>query len=166
MTRLTVPLFVNDLDTALADAARAREAGADLVEYRIDQFLDPDAVQQLVSRSPLPCLVTCRPTWEGGEYDGDETDRISLLEHAGLGSDGVTPSYLDVELKAYQTSANLRQKVGLVVDHEDQPRPNVTTGLILSSHDFQTMPRDLDRRVMAMADAPACRVIKVAWRAR
>lgn len=166
MTRLTVPLFVNDLETALADATRAAEVGADLVEYRIDTFLDPQEVQQLVARSPLPCLVTCRPEWEGGEFDGDETDRISLLEHAGLGSDGIAPAYLDVELKAYQTSANLRQKVGLVVDHDDQPRLGVTTGLILSSHDFQTMPTDLDRRVMAMADAPACRVIKVAWRAR
>lgn len=178
MTRLTVPLTVHDLDDALAAAARAAELGADLVEYRIDTFVDPDAVQQLVARSPLPCIVTCRPAWEGGEYDGDETDRISLLEHAGLapapGSQGNTPpgrysggpAYLDVELKAYRTSANLRQKIGLVVDHEEQKRPDVGTGLILSSHDFETMPSDLDRRVMAMADAPACRVIKVAWRAR
>ncbi|MEM7626170.1 MAG: shikimate dehydrogenase [Planctomycetota bacterium] len=166
MTRLCVPLFVHDLDTALADAARAAAAGADLVEFRIDSFLEPAGVQALVARSPLPCVATCRPTWEGGDYDGDETDRISLLEHAGLGSDGITPAYLDVELKAYQTSANLRQKIGLVVDHADQPRPGVTAGLILSSHDFETMPTDLDRRVMAMADAPACRVIKVAWRAR
>jgi 3-dehydroquinate dehydratase/shikimate dehydrogenase len=166
MTHLTVPLVVHELDTALAQAARAAEAGADLVEYRIDSFLEPEAVQALVARSPLPCLVTCRPTWEGGDYDGDETDRISLLEHAGLGRDGITPAYLDVELTAYQRSANLRQKVGLVVDHADQPRPGVSTGLILSSHDFQTMPADLDRRIMAMADAEACRVIKVAWRAR
>ena len=166
MTRLCVPLFVHDLAAALGDAERAKQIGADLVEYRIDTFLDPEAVQQLVAQSPLPCVVTCRPTWEGGDYDGDETDRVSLLEHAGLGANGVPPAYLDVELKAYQTSANLRQKVGLVVDHENQPRPNVTTGLILSSHDFETMPTDLDRRVMAMADAPACRVIKVAWRSR
>ena len=167
MTRLTVPLFVQDLPTALAQAARAAELGADLVEYRIDEFLDPQQVGQLIADSPLPCLITCRPEWEGGHYDGDETDRISLLEHAGLGGDGGrTPAYLDVELAAYQRSANLRQKVGLVVDHPTQPRPGVTTGLILSSHDFETMPSDLDRRVMAMADAPACRVIKVAWRAR
>ena len=166
MTHLAVPLFVNDLESALAAAARAAEFGADLVEYRLDTFTDPEAVGELVARSPLPCLVTCRPAWEGGEYDGDESDRISLLEHAGLGDRGITPAYLDVELKAYQSSANLRQKVGLVVDHPDQPRAEVNTGLILSSHDFQTMPTDLDRRVMAMAQAPACRVIKVAWRAR
>lgn len=170
MTRLTVPITVHDRPTALADAARAAEMGADLVEYRLDTFCPPEVevqeIQQLVAESPLPCIVTCRPTWEGGDYDGDEMHRISLIEHAGLGDNGITPAYLDIELKAYQTSANLRQKVGLVVDHEDQPRPDVTAGLILSSHDFVTQPADLDRKLMAMAEAPACRVIKLAWRAR
>ena len=166
MTRLCVPLMVSELEPTLAAAARAAEFGADLVELRIDSFTGPDAVAELVARSPLPCIVTCRPTWEGGDYDGDESDRISLLEHAGLGARGITPAYLDLELAAYQRSANLRQKVGLVVDHPDQPRADVSSGLILSSHDFQTRPADLERRVMAMADAPACRVIKVAWRAR
>lgn len=170
MTRLTVPIAVHDRPAALAAAARAAEFGADLVEYRLDTFCPPEVelgeIEALVRDSPLPCIVTCRPVWEGGDYDGDEMQRISLMEHAGLGGNGVTPAYLDVELKAYQSSANLRQKVGLVVDHPDQPRPDITTGLILSSHDFQTQPPDLDRRVMAMADAEACRVIKVAWRAR
>ena len=166
MTLIAVPLFVDDLPTAHARAARAAEHGADLVEYRIDTFTEPDAVRELVAGSPLPCLVTARAAWEGGHCDLDETDRISLLEHAGLGADGHTPAYLDLELVAYQKSANLRQKIGLVVDHPDQPRPDVSTGLILSTHDFETMPSDLDRRVLAMADAPACRVIKAAWRAR
>lgn len=170
MTRLTVPITVHDRPAALADAARAATLGADLVEYRLDTFCPPDVdveeIQKLVAESPLPCIVTCRPTWEGGDYDGDEMHRISLMEHAGLGDQGITPAYLDIELKAYQTSANLRQKVGLVVDHEDQPRPDVTAGLILSSHDFVTQPADLDRKLMAMAEAPACRVIKLAWRAR
>lgn len=166
MTRIAVPLMVSEVDTALAQAARAAEFGADLVEFRIDHLTDTDAIERLVAGSPIPCIVTCRPTWEGGEYDGDEMQRISLLEHAGLGKDGITPAYLDVELKAYQSSANLRQKVGLVVDHKDQQRPDITAGLILSSHDFQTMPSDLDRRALAMADSPACRVIKLAWKAR
>ena len=166
MTLIAVPISVDDAPSAHARAARAAEHGADLVEYRIDTFTDPAAVQALVAGSPLPCLVTARAAWEGGHCDLDETDRISLLEHAGLGADGITPSYLDLELAAYQKSANLRQKIGLVVDHPDQPRPDVSTGLILSTHDFETMPPDLDRRVLAMADAPACRIIKAAWRAR
>lgn len=166
MTLIAVPISVDDTASAHARAARAAEHGADVVEYRIDTFTDPAAVQQLVAASPLPCLVTARAAWEGGHCDLEETDRVSLLEHAGLGADGMTPAYLDLELAAYKKSANIRQKIGLVVDHPDQPRPDVSTGLILSTHDFETFPSDLDRRVLDMADAPACRVIKAAWRSR
>lgn len=175
MTKLAVSILVTSRTQAHAAAARAAELGADLVEYRIDQFTDaiahadaPTELAKLVGESPLPSIVTCRPTWEGGHYDGDEQLRVSLLEHAGLplpDSAGRTPAYIDVELAAYQTSANLRQKIGLVVDHPGQVRPTIT-GLILSSHDFQTRPADLYQRIEAMAAAPACRVIKLAWRAR
>ena len=165
-TRLVVPIMVESVTQAHARAAVAAERGADLVEYRLDNFVEPDQAGALVGGSPLPCIVTCRPTWEGGEYDGNEQDRISLLEHAALPADGGGPAYVDVELAAYQSSANLRQKVGLMVSHDDQPRRDVGTGLILSAHDFTTRPADLDRRVMAMAEAPACRVIKATWRAR
>jgi len=164
MTHLTVPITVTDLDQAVADSAKAAERGADLVEFRIDRFTDePDAVTELVQRSALPCIITCRPTWEGGAYDGDEQTRISVIEHAGLGAR--KPAYIDLELQAWLSSANLRQKISLVVDDPDRPR-QTDTGLILSSHDFETRPIDLIRRVTDMADAPLCRVIKLAWRAR
>jgi 3-dehydroquinate dehydratase / shikimate dehydrogenase len=167
MTYLTAPIAVTDLEQALADSARAAECGADLVEFRIDRFTDdPPAVTELVQRSALPCIITCRPTWEGGDYDGDEQTRISVLEHAGLGAR--KPAYIDVELKAWLSSANLRQKVALVVDDPDRPRKSrqTDTGLILSSHDFESRPSDLLRKLKDMADAPLCRVIKLAWRAR
>ena len=177
-TRLVVPIMVDSVASAHARAAIAGERGADLVEYRLDTFVEPDQVGPLVANSPLPCIVTCRPTWEGGDYDGNEQERISLLEHACLAENAVIaaassprvppvpPAYLDVELAAYQSSANFRQKVGLVVSHDGQSRRDVSTGLILSTHDFTTRPPDLDQRILAMADAPACRVIKAAWRAR
>ena len=167
---LCVPIMVQHAASAIALSHQAVEQGADLVELRIDNFTDdPAAVTQLVQEVALPCIVTCRIAAEGGEYDGDEQTRISLLEHACIGAQ--QPAYLDLELDAYQTSANLRQKVHLVVQHAerennpDQHR-NVTTGLILSSHDFQRRPTDLDRRVLAIASQPAARVLKVAWQAR
>lgn len=164
MTKLCVPMMVDSLDQALAAAARAAELGADLVEYRIDQFADDaEQVASLVAQSPLPCIVTCRPAWEGGHYDGDEQQRISMIEHVGMASHA--PAYFDVELAAYSSSKNLRQKVNLVVDHEKQVR-SVQAGLILSSHDFTQRPADLSKKVRAMAEEAACRVIKVAWRAR
>jgi len=164
MTKLAVSIMVISLEQAVSAAARAAELGADLIEFRIDRFTDhPNQLAQLIQRCTLPCIVTCRPTWEGGEYDSDEQTRISLFERLGL--EAQPPAYLDVELAAYQRSANIRQKIGLVVDHPDQVRPT-TTGLILSSHDFEGRPTDLYQRIEAMAAAPACRVIKVAWTAR
>lgn len=164
VTKLCVPIMVQSLAQAHAAAARAAEQGADLVEFRIDQFTDDlAALPRLVEGSSLPCIVTCRPIWEGGLYDGDEQTRISVLEHAGLGAR--QPAYFDVELAAFQTSANVRQKIGLVVDQPNQQRA-VSTGLILSSHNFETRPADLDSKLLAMASEPACRVIKLAWRAR
>jgi len=171
MTRLAVPIMADSPGQALSLAAQAAEQGADLVELRLDRFTDdPQAVTDLADRCPLPCIVTCRPTWEGGEYDGDEQTRIAIFEHACLAAH--PPAYLDIELRAYQTSANLRQKIGLVIDHgrvtavRGHDKRPTTTGLILSYHDFDTRPADLDRAVADMAAAPACRVIKVAWRAR
>ncbi len=164
MTKLAAAILVHSIDQALEAAGRAASLGADLVEYRIDLFADdPGAVEDLIGCSPLPCIITCRPTWEGGQYDGDDRDRISMLEASVLGEH--QPTYLDIELAAFQRSFNLRQKVGLMVDHPAQVRP-VETGLILSSHDFEQRPMDLLQRVEAMAASTTCRVIKIVWMAK
>ncbi len=175
MTKLTVPILVQSLEQALAAGAQARVQGADLIEWRLDSFADagrPERLAQLqalVERAPLPCIVTCRPGWEGGQYEGEERERISLLEHAGLAG----PAYLDVELAAYQASAGIRQKVNLVVDQPGGIRGVAPGGLrgrgtqlILSSHDFTGRPADLAARVEAMENAAACRVSKIVWQAR
>ena len=164
MTQLVVPIMVQSCDQALVHAQQAAQKGADWIELRIDCFTDHlDQLHKLIEYSPLPCIVTCRPTWEGGLYDGDEQTRISALEHAGLG--GRKPVYIDLELVAYQRSANIRQKIGLVVNHADQHKAT-PTGLILSSHDFDSKPDDLDARVEAMNQAPACQGVKIVWKAR
>lgn len=41
------------------------------------------------------CVFLCRPIWEGGQYDGDENERVDVLRLAmELGAD-----YIDVELQ-------------------------------------------------------------------
>ncbi len=136
-----------------------------------------DAILRLVAMSPLPVIVTCRLASEGGGYEGDEADRISLLERLAntrprrVGEvDGREviehpPRYIDVEHAAYTRSANIRQKIGLAIDHPGQLR-DLKTSLILSTHDFQGRPGDLHRRVLAMAGQAAAAVVKVAYRAR
>ncbi len=158
---------VLDCSAAIERARLAAVQGASLVEWRIDPFADePEAIAatlRLVRESPLPCIVTCRNEEEGGFYAGDDSWRISLLE--ALGTMEHPPRYLDVELATYQRSRNLRQKVNLAVGHDQQVR-EVSTGLMLSSHDFEGRPRDLLQRIEAMTNEDVCRVIKVAWRAR
>lgn len=168
MTFICVPIMVESSGesgarAALEQAAEAVRAGARLIEWRLDQVADDrELIRQLLSKSPAPCIVTCRPTSEGGEYNGDEVDRIAMLEHIALEH---MPPYLDVELGAYERSANLAHKVRLVVDHPNQLRPTGTR-LILSTHDFRGRPKDLYARIGRMASEDACAVIKVAWTAR
>ncbi len=167
-TLLCVPMMVHDVDLALLRAREAKDAGADLVEFRVDELCsgetgETETILGLVKDSPLPCIVTCRPTWEGGACDADDMTRVALFE--ALGTSNHPPAYIDVELAAYTRSANLRQKINLAIDHEKQSR-DVRTNLILSTHDFDGRPADLTRRVLAMAGQGAAAVHKVAFRAR
>ncbi|HMN97504.1 MAG TPA: type I 3-dehydroquinate dehydratase [Phycisphaerales bacterium] len=170
MTLLAVslaPESPDEIDAMLELARRSVAEGAELIEWRIDRVADAADAAALVSRLvggvPVPCIVTCRPIWEGGDYDGDDAARVSLLE--AIGTSAPPPSYFDVELALWSRSANLRQKIELVVAHRGQHRP-VSTRLVLSSHDFGGRPSDLLRRLAAMADEPTCAVAKIAWRAR
>jgi len=163
MTFICVSIFVEDVVTASAEAEAAHAAGADLIEWRVDGVAEDIAlIERLVKDSPLPCIVTCRSRDEGGEFGGDEQQRVTLLEHVGLHA---RPRYLDVELASFERSANLRQKVKLAIRHPDQLRELDST-LILSCHDFKGRPADLLRRIERMASEPACGVIKIAWMAR
>ncbi len=164
MTHLAATIFVDSIEQALGDASRASQFGADLVEFRIDACAEcADQLAALVERSALPCIITCRPVWEGGTFEGDDAQRLDLFEHAASGPR--PPAYIDVELAAYQRSPTFRDRINRLVDHPGQVRPT-TTGLILSSHDFESRPRDLYQRIEAMTASSACRVIKVAWQAR
>lgn len=169
--------MVEEIHAALDDAALAQASGADLVEFRVDQVYqgagDEDglaSVARLCDESPLPCIITCRAASEGGGYDGDDAGRAALWEHLGAGagtrlSPKHPPRYIDVELATYQRSANLRQKIGLAVDHDSQPR-DLHSSLILSAHDFNTRPANLSRLIAEMDSAPVARVNKIAWNAR
>ncbi len=162
--------MAEDVARALEDASHARALGAEIVEFRVDTLFQGEgddegaaAVLRLVRESPLPCIVTCRAAAEGGDYDGDDSARISLYE--ALGTCETPPAYVDLELATFERSANLRQKVRLGVVHPGQQK-DLSTRLILSAHDFDGRPSDLTRRVGAMASEDAVAVSKIAFRAR
>jgi 3-dehydroquinate dehydratase/shikimate dehydrogenase len=129
-------------DQALADMREARRLGADLCELRADYLKDPD-LERLLREKPLPVLVTVRPTWEGGAFQGAEPLRLGLLEDACLhGAD-----YVDVEFRAYK-DFNRRQ-----------------AKLIVSFHDFEKTPQDLERTARKMKELEPF-LVKVACHTR
>lgn len=183
-TLVCVPIVVRDPESALADARQAKASGADLVEYRIDQFFSgtaanttdsPDglaaeerAILRLVAESPLPCIVTCRPEGpEGGDYDGPDEARITLFERLGtaFGPGEKPPRFIDVELSTYERSPDIKQKIRLAVHHPEQVR-DTQPSLVLSTHDFTGRPMDLTRRILRMREEPGAAVCKVAYRCR
>jgi len=170
--------MVRDSALALSEAANAKQAGADIVEFRVDEFFDPVAAEadptrqereiaRLVTESPLPCIVTCRSSKEGGGYSASESDRIDLYGKLvrSEGKHSHPPRYIDIEgfaLSALRSEApGNSQLLQSAADERD-----LTTGLIVSTHDFQGRPQDLTRRILAMREFPEASVIKVAYRAR
>jgi 3-dehydroquinate dehydratase / shikimate dehydrogenase len=130
--------------STMAELCAARDAatGADIIELRIDGVADIDVAAAVQGRRrPVPVIVTCRPEWEGGRYSGDEQVRRQLLTQAVAAG----AEYVDVERRAGWVPG---------VDH-------ATTKLILSDHDFLSMPTDLGDRVREMRRLGAD-VVKVA----
>ena len=127
----------------MAELRRKRDAAtlADLVELRLDGVADVDVPGALAGRTK-PVIVTCRPRWEGGLFDGTETERLRLLSQAVEGG----AEFVDVEWRADRSSLPV----------------NECTRMVLSHHVFDETPADLAARVAAMrADASAA-VVKVA----
>lgn len=164
MTRLCVPLTASTVDQMIADLDLAASSGADMIELRLDYLHEYDdaSLRRLMAeaaRFPIEVIATCRIANEGGRWEGDEMTRVSLLEAVGL----LGPHYLDFEYAAWQNSANVRQKIGLVCEvNSESLRPRHK--LILSAHDFEKTPTDLPALLAKMRNEP-CHVVKLACKA-
>jgi 3-dehydroquinate dehydratase/shikimate dehydrogenase len=107
---------------AIRRARRAAEADADLVELRVDSMARPDPAAVLADRRK-PAIVTCRPTREGGMFDGSEEERLRILWNAHAAG----AEFVDVEWDA-------------------DCRPLIDArhgrGVIVSKHVFDATPAD------------------------
>lgn len=168
MSLLAISIFVSrsdEVSSALTRAADAVASGARLIEWRIDSLASENdaarTAERLIRESPAPCIITCRPTFEGGLFDGDEDGRLLLFKH--LIRLPHPPRYIDIELAAFKRRS---WKTTLTDALAETAATHAGTSIILSGHDFDRRPRDLLQRVEQMANEPACSVIKVAWAAR
>jgi 3-dehydroquinate dehydratase/shikimate dehydrogenase len=145
---MSQPLLVETVTgRTMAELRAARDAvkEADLVELRLDGAAGIDVAAALAGRQ-RPVIVTCRPRWEGGRFDGTEDERRRILDEAlQRGAE-----YVDLEWRAGFEALIQSTGGGRVV---------------LSTHDFDGVPADLPDRVRAMRGTGA-EIIKVAVMAR
>ncbi len=112
---------------SVASHGQAREAvrlGADMIEVRVDLAReDPQILIEKVFRLGKPIIVTIRPSWEGGSFKGDDTERLELFKK-------LIPmaGYIDVELRARNLDDIIRLTEGSDVM------------AIVSYHDFEKTP--------------------------
>jgi 3-dehydroquinate dehydratase-1 len=100
---------------------------ADMIELRLDLLTGGDPLQTIkaVRKSTAkPIIATARLKTEGGMFQGSERERIDLLIKAAYYAD-----YVDVELLA---------------DQRDDAIDRIKKPVIVSYHDFQGMPEQLE----------------------
>jgi 3-dehydroquinate dehydratase/shikimate dehydrogenase len=133
---------------SMADLRAARDAAvADMVEVRLDGVADLDVAGALHGRRK-PVVVTCRPEWEGGRFSGAEEERHRILADAlSRGAE-----FVDVEWASLQGTH--KPGFGDIVAIDP-------TRVVVSSHDFEGVPADVEARARAMR-AHGAAVIKVA----
>jgi len=114
--------------------------GATVVEIRLDLFPDLD-LRSAISACPLPVLTTLRSTVEGGRGSDDPAIRAEILAAArDAGS-----ALIDLE---HARDRVLINSIGLAPEQ-----------VVLSWHDPQGTPDDLETVVAALHDSPA-RIVK------
>jgi 3-dehydroquinate dehydratase/shikimate dehydrogenase len=133
VTLICVPLSETDTDGML-DAMRRLPAEVDVVELRLDAMGRCD-LERLLAGRDRPIIATNRPTRQGGACVAPEPDRLALLRRAAeLGAE-----FVDVELDA---SPDLG------------PLPGGCRRIV-SVHDFERTPADLDGILRRIVDAGA-----------
>ena len=137
------------VDAARAAMTRA-SAVADLIEIRLDflrdfDFGDAKALASLLKAKPLPVIITCRASAEGGRQHVDDQVRLKLLvEGARQAAD-----YCDIEAAHYAQASALS--------------PDISR-LIVSYHNQDETPADLDAVYDRVTALPAA-VHKIVTRA-
>ena len=155
---LTTSITATTVQAALVELQEAEAAGADVVELRLDflQGLQPATdLSALLAGTKLPAIVTYRPNWEGGKYEGAEEARLRAL-------------WLAVELKAAYVDVELKAAAPFfAASPQGWQRGKSGTRFILSSHNYRETPSVEDLRALhARAVAAGADIVKIATTAQ
>ncbi len=123
-TLICVPIFEKKYESVIQSAENSIEAGADIVEFRIDAMdhPNPDDVLNIIKDIKHPLIATNRRIDEGGFFKGSEAERTEILLEAAKHAD-----IIDVEL---ETDLDQMNKI-----------IKVSKSSIISYHDFVKTPQ-------------------------
>lgn len=123
-TLICVPIFEKNYESVIQSAENSIEAGADIVEFRIDAMdhPNPDDVVNIIKDIKHPLIATNRRIDEGGFFKGSESERTEILLEAAKHAD-----IIDLEL---ETDLDQMNKI-----------IKVSKSTIISYHDFVKTPQ-------------------------
>ncbi len=137
-SRICVSIGRESITDAVA-VAESVASQADVLEIRLDSLSAP-ALSPFIDATATPLLFTNRPQWEGGQFTGEEEQRLSIL----LEAVSRNCAYVDLELLAPPVS---QQEMRSALQHS-------SSKLILSWHNFKNTPsrEELVGRMALMQD--------------
>ena len=151
-TLLAVPITAADTASARQQIRSAQTAGVDILEFRLDLMASADWAA-LLAETSLPVIATVRPTDQGGRFDGSQEERLALLQKIAQ----ARPAFIDFEWPHFVDSPKAREAISSITCNTigaDKP------ALIMSFHDFEKVPGNLNDIVSAMTDTPAA-IVKI-----
>ena len=170
MTHIATPVFADAVESLRAMVTDSVDAGATLIELRLDRMweIDDEDLRLAIANFPehVRFVLTCRSSKEGGAGTLGDNERLERLAELADAVD-----FLDVELATWR-NASARAVIEPALDQVSRNRmvqPSDKTpwgpqsGLILSMHDFDGRPKTLLADVLACSEESACTVIKVVW---
>jgi 3-dehydroquinate dehydratase/shikimate dehydrogenase len=127
----------------LAECEHLIDQGVEMVELRLDYIRRPVDMTRLLENRPAKIIATCRRPEEGGRWMRSEDDRLVLLRTAI--ANGV--DYVDLE-----------HDVALKIPRYGKSKR------IISYHNFQETPRDLDKifEKLKKLDADVIKIVTLA----
>ena len=126
---------------------------SDYAELRFD-FLKPIQVPdvlELVKKDLKKCVCTLRPPSEGGKFQGNEKERISILKLIAE----YHPFLLDIEFNTLRKNKEFQNYV-----------KKTKTNILVSWHDFKKTPNETDLKKMRKDMAKFSKFVKIVTSAK
>jgi 3-dehydroquinate dehydratase-1 len=155
---ICVPIFEKNYESILEAAKKSINAGADLIELRIDAMdhPNPDEVSNIIKDVNYPLIATNRMIEEGGLFKGSEAERTDILLAAAKHAD-----IIDIELQTDEEYLNKIVKASkstIISYHNFEKTPSVDVLLKVVNQErklgdiakFAVMPRNISDTLIVL----------------